>query len=174
MKTLSKFLRTTLAGGMLVLFPVFGSAYLLVRLASVLINFIKPLLSLLPGSRYFSAAVKDATSIVILLLLCFLIGLLVKTALGNAVKRWIETYILSRLPGFTLFNQLSHIIFDVEKTSGVPVMVDRITFKQLGFIVEENTSGELTVFIPNAPGLLSGSVITVKDEAVERLDTGAS
>lgn len=174
MRTLGKFLKTTLAGGMLVLFPLFGSAYLLVRLASVLINFIKPLLSLLPGSRYFSRTFKDAAAIIILLLLCFLIGLLVKTSAGKAIGRWVEKHLLSKLPGFALFKRMSQIIFGGEKTSGIPVMVDRVTFKQLGFLVEENGSDELTIFIPSAPGLLSGSVITVKDNAVERLNAQAS
>src|SRR6185295_3484982 len=107
MKAFGNFLRTTLAGGMLVLFPLAGCVYLIFRLASMLINFISPLLSVLPGFRNARLAVREGASLVLLLLLCFLIGLFVKTPAGKAVGRWLETNLLESLPGFPLFRRLA-------------------------------------------------------------------
>ena len=174
MKTLGKFLKATLAGGLLVLFPLFGSAYLVYRLASVLVGFIRPLMNWLPGGRDYSLPVKNAAAIALLLLLCFLIGLLVRTSAGKALGHWMETHLLSRLPGFIRYKQLSKMILGDEEVGGAPVFVNRGAERQIGFLIEENSSDELTVFMPIAPGLRSGSVIIVKAEVVERLNVPAS
>lgn len=173
MKTLGKFLKATLAGGLLVLFPLFGSAYLVYRLASVLVRFIRPFMNLLPGGRDYSLPVKNAAAIALLLLLCFLIGLLVRTSAGKALGRWMETHLLGRLPGFVRYKQLSQIILGGEEVGGTPVFVTRGAERQIGFLIEENSSEELTVFMPIAPALRSGTVIIVKADVVERLNAPA-
>jgi uncharacterized membrane protein len=174
MKTLGKFLKTTLAGGLLVLFPLVGSVYLLARLSSVLVRLLRPALGLLPGGPDFSLPFRNAAAIALLLLLCFVIGLVVMTPLGKAVGRWLETHLLSKLPGFVRYKELSQILLGNEETGGAPVLVQRGAEKQLGFLIEEDVAGELTVLMPIAPGLRSGTVIIVKADLVQRLDAPAS
>jgi uncharacterized membrane protein len=174
MKTFGKFLKTTLAGGLLVLFPLFGSVYLLARLASVLVGFLRPVLALLPGGPDFSLPFRNAAAIALLLLLCFLIGLVVMTPLGKAVGRWLETHLLSKIPGFIRYKGLSQLLLGGEETGGAPVLVRRGAEQQIGFLIEENASGELTVLMPIAPGLRSGTVIIVKADVVQRLDASAT
>lgn len=174
MKTFGKFLRTTLAGGMLVLFPLVGCAYLIFRLASLLISFISPLLSVLPGFRNAHLAVREGASLGILLLLCFLIGLIVKTSVGKAVGCWLEINLLESVPGFLLFRRIAQTLFGEEETSGIPVIVRRGPVRQIGFLIEQNALGEATVFVPSAPGLLSGGVIIVTSDDIERVDAAAS
>ena len=174
MKALGNFIRTTLAGGMLVLFPLVGCAYLIFRLAVKLINFISPLLSILPGFRNSDLAVREGASLVILLLLCFLIGLFVKTSAGKKVGHWLETHLLERLPGFLLFRRIAQTLFGEEETQGTPVIVRRGPVRQIGFLIEQSDLGEATVFVPSAPGLISGGVIIVKAEDIERLNAAAS
>lgn len=174
MKTLGKFLRTTLAGGLLVLFPLFGSLYLVVRLASMLVGFLRPLLGQLPGGPDFSLPFQNAAAIALLLLLCFLIGLVVMTSPGKNLGRWLETHLLSKLPGYVRYRELAQILLGNEETGGAPVLVQRGAEKQIGFLIEENSSGELTIMMPIAPGLRSGTVIIVKADVVQRLDAPAS
>jgi uncharacterized membrane protein len=174
MKTFSNFFRTTLAGGVLVLFPLVGCAYLVFRLASMLLNFINPLLSILPGFRNADHAVREGASLVILLLLCFLVGLLVKTSGGKAVGCWLETNLLESVPGFLLFRRIAQTLFGEEETSGTPVIVRRGPVRQVGFLIEQSALGEATVFVPSAPGLLSGGVIIVKSDDIERVNAAAS
>ena len=174
MKALGNFVKTTLAGGMLVLFPLAGCTYLIFRLTSMLINFISPLVSILPGFRKASLAVREVASLVILLLLCFVIGLIVKTPAGKAVGSWLETNLLESVPGFLLFRRIAHTLFGEAKTGGIPVIVRRGPVRQIGFLIEQSPSGEATVFVPSAPGLLSGGVIIVKSDDIERVDVAAS
>ncbi len=174
MKTLGKFLKATLAGGLLVLLPLFGSVYLVVRLASMLVGLFRPVLGLLPGGPDFNLPFKNAAAIALLLLLCFLVGLVVMTRLGKAVGRWLETRLLSKIPGFVRYRELSRMLLGSEQTGGAPVLVRRGAEKQIGFLIEENSSGELTVLMPISPGLKSGTVIIVKADLVQRLDAPAS
>jgi len=173
MKQLAKFLKTTSIGGLLVLFPLFGCAYVIVLIAGLLTSFMKPLLSFLPQNRFVGVAVADAASIVILLLLCFLTGLLVKTSLGNALAQRISR-VLNRIPIYRMFGRIARIMFDSEDTRGTPVVVQRDHTKQIGFLVEENSAEELTVFFPSSPTPFSGNIEIVKADTVRKLNVSAT
>jgi uncharacterized membrane protein len=173
MKGLGKFLKTTLAGGLLVLFPLFGSIYLLARLGSIFVSFLRPALGLFPGGPDFSLPYKNAAAIALLLLLCFLIGLAVMTHLGKTVGGWMERHLLSKIPGFVRYRALSQILLGSE-VAGAPVLVQRGAEKQFGFLIEESSSGELTIMMPIAPGLRSGTVIIIQASLVQRLDAPPS
>lgn len=173
MKHLVEFVKTTVIGGLLLLFPLFGCIYVIVRIGGALTDFIKPLLSFLPQNRIVGIALADVGSVVILLLLCFSVGLLIKTSVGSALGVGM-TRLLNRLPGFKLFSRIARIMFDQEDASGTPVMVHHGQTKQLGFLVEENSAEELTVYCPSAPSLLSGEILIVKAEMVTRLNVPAA
>lgn len=174
MKTFAEFLKTTLAGGFLVLLPLFGCAFLVVRSVEALLGGIRPLLSFLPDLRLINMALVDMAAVCVLLLMCFFIGLLVRTARGKAFGQRVESRILYRLPGYTLFQNLSNIVFGREETSGVPVVVRQGDVRRVGFLVEEHVGGESTVFYPQSPTLLTGTVVIVRTERVEKLDISKS
>ncbi|MCM3870390.1 MAG: hypothetical protein ND895_06855 [Pyrinomonadaceae bacterium] len=67
MKPFAEFVKTTLIGGLLVLFPLFAFVYILVRIAGALTGFIKPLLGFMPQNRFVGVGVADVASVVILL-----------------------------------------------------------------------------------------------------------
>ncbi len=172
MKHFIEFVKTTVIGGLLLLFPLFGCIYVIVRLAGTLTDFINPLLSFLPQDRWMGVALADIGSVVILLLWCFVVGLLIKTSIGSALGLRI-TQLLNRIPGFKMFSRVARVMFDKEDASGTPVVVHRGHTKQLGFLIEENSAEELTVYFPSAPSLFSGEILIVKAEMVERLNVPA-
>jgi uncharacterized membrane protein len=173
MKHLVEFLKTTVIGGLLVLFPLYGGAYLIVFIAGALTSYIRPLLRFLPQSRFIGVAVADVASILILLLLCFLVGLLVKTSVGNALWLLISRE-LDRIPGYRMLGRVSRIMFDHQDPRGSPVLVQRGQSKQIGFMVEENSAEEMTVFFPSAPSPFSGNIMIVKANTVEMLNVPAA
>lgn len=173
MNHLAEFLKTTVIGGLLVLFPLFGGAYLIVFIAGALTSYIRPLLRFLPQSRFIGVAVADVASILILLLLCFLVGLLVKTSVGNALWLLISRE-LDRIPGYRMLGRVSRIMFDQQDPRGSPVLVQRGQTKQIGFMVEENSAEEMTVFFPSAPSPFSGNIMIVKANTVEKLNVPAA
>jgi uncharacterized membrane protein len=174
MKTLAKFLKTTLVGGFLVLLPLFACGLLVIRLVETLLRFIKPLLFFLPERHLGSMLLIDLAAIVVLLLLCLLTGLILKTGGGLALGRWIESRVLTHIPGYKLFRGLTEIISGKEETSGMPVIVRRGNARQIGFLVEEHSGGESTVFFPDAPNPASGNVVIVQTKYVEKLNVSRS
>ena len=173
MKTLSHFIKTTLVGGLLVLFPLFCCLYLGVRIAVALTNFIRPLLDFLPQNRFIGVAIADAASVLILLLVCFATGLIARTAFGSSVGLRTSEF-LNRIPGYRMLDRIARIIFDHEDQRGSPVVVRNGDTKQIGFLVEENSAEEMTVFFPNAPTPFSGNIAIVRADDVERLDVPRS
>ena len=172
MKHLAEFVKTTLIGGLLLLFPLFAFVYVLVRIAGALTGFIKPFLSFMPENRFVGVGVADVASVLILLFLCFVTGLLVKTSVGGALSLRIAN-ILNRIPGYRMLARVASIMFDDDDASGTPVVVKRGHTRQIGFLVEENSADELTVFFPSAPGPFSGDIVIVKADTVERLNVPA-
>lgn len=173
MKTLVQFVKTMLIGGLLVLFPLFGCLYLIVRIAGVLTDFIKPLMAFLPQNHLVGVAVADVASVLVLLLLCFLTGLIVKVSAGRSLGQRLMR-LLNRIPGYRMFERVARVIFDDEDASGSPVIVRQGDNKHIGFLMEENSADELTVFFPDAPSFFSGSIAIVRADAVERLNVPRS
>lgn len=170
MKQLGEFLKTTIMGGLLVLFPLIACVFVILKLAGLLTSFIKPVLSFfVPQSRLMGVALADAASLLILILLCFLAGLVMKTSLGGALVPRVSK-LLDKIPGYKVFVRVSRIVFDRDDASGTPVVVQRGENRQLGFMMEETGGEELTIFFPDAPGLFSGTVEIVKASMVERLN----
>jgi uncharacterized membrane protein len=173
MNHFAEFLKTTLIGGLLVLFPLFGCLYLTFRIAGALTSVIKPLLNFLPQNRLVGVAVADAASVLILLILCFVIGLILKTSVGNALGVQI-TRLLNLIPGYRMFGRVARVLFDHEDPRGSPVLVRRGQTKQIGFMVEQNSADEMTVFFPSAPSPFSGNIVIVKADTVEKLNVPAA
>ena len=173
MRTFAQFIKTVLIGGLLVLFPLFACLYLLARIAWALTDFIKPLVGFLPESRFIGVAIADVASILILLLLCFVAGLIVRTSAGSSLGRQLTRF-FNRIPGYRMFGRIARIMFDVEDTRGTPVVVHQGNTKQIGFLMEEHSTDELTVFFPDAPNPFSGSIVIVRADAVERLEVPRS
>ena len=173
MHSIAEFVKTTLTGGLLVLFPLFACAYVIFRIAGALTSFIRPFLSFLPQNRLIGVAIADAASVILLLLLCFVTGVLIKTSVGSALTVRI-TRPLNRIPGYRMFSRVARIMFDQQDVSGTPVVVNRGQTKQIGFLMEEHSAEELTVFLPNAPSFFSGIIIIVKANKVERLNVPAA
>ncbi len=51
-----------------------------------------------------------------------------------------------------------------------PVLIKIGESRQIGFLVEENPSGQVTIFVPAVPAISFGAVHIVKAECVEKLD----
>lgn len=166
-------MKTTLTGGLLVLLPLFGCIYLVVLIASAFTNFIKPILELLPQNRFINPATLDLAAIIILVLMCFLTGVIIKTTVGKKLEATM-TSVLSSIPGYRILWNLARILVDEDDPRGSPVVVDMGDNKQIGFLVDHHGSDESTIFLPNPPGPLSGAVLIVKADTVKKLNVSPS
>ena len=102
MKGFGKYLLKTIVRGALIVVPIYLAILVLLKAAASLIGIVHPIAKLLPD--WFPAA--DVLSILLVLIVCFLIGALVHTAMGRATKKTIEKSLLERIPGYALFRSL--------------------------------------------------------------------
>ena len=102
MKTLAEFTRTTLIGGVLVILPLYIAVLLLAKTVKGLLALLAPVADQVPASVEF----RQIVAIILLVCVCFLIGLIVRTGPGLRAKDAFERAILERLPGYTFLRGL--------------------------------------------------------------------
>ena len=106
----------------------------------------------------------------VLLLACFLAGLLAELALAQRVLRSVESLILAKIPGYTLMKSVGENLLGVEgQEDRQTVLVRFERTSQIGFLMSTLPDGRLVVFVPNVPHAMSGTLHIVEPECAEPL-----
>src|SRR4051795_11069805 len=103
MKALAEFSRTTLIGGVLIILPVYIAVLLLAKTIKGLLGLLQPVAERVPASVEF----RQIVAVVLLVCVCFLVGLVVRTGPGLRAKNACERAVLERLPGYTFLRGLA-------------------------------------------------------------------
>ena len=167
MRRLGQFVWNAVAAGVLVLLPFYLAILLLMRAAKSLGVVVLPIIHLLP--TWFPA--EKVLSVVLVLSLCFLVGIITRTSLGRAARAAIENSVLQKLPGYTLFRSLTkQLIGDRHESTWKPALAEIEEALVPAFIIEELDDGRFTVFVPSVPTPLAGTVYILSPERVHPLD----
>jgi uncharacterized membrane protein len=172
MRKFGDFLKTTIIGGFLVLLPVVVVILLLSLAVATVVNAMEPLMEMLPLKSVGGLAVATLAAILLLLVFCFLTGLLVQMRIGRLGKEWLERILLERLPGYLMFKNLTRRVAGEEGIEFAPGLVDLYgsEARALGFIVEEHQDGTFTIFIPLSPMATVGQVFVLPGPQVQKLE----
>ena len=103
MRALAEFTKTTLIGGILIVLPIYVAILLLLKALSGLLTVVKPITAGIPAAVEF----KQLLAILVLVAICFIMGLIVRTGPGLRAKNAFEGAVLSKLPGYTLLRGLA-------------------------------------------------------------------
>ena len=145
MQKILSFLKTTLLGGVLVILPAWLTVLLLVKVLMKLEVFVKPVSSHLPRE----AAHPRIMTVLLLVALCFVVGAMLRTAIGRQVERALEDNVLCRLPGYTTLRGVAQEMADLEHDRGFkPALIEIEEALAPGFIIEEHADGRFTVLFP--------------------------
>ena len=171
MQSLFRFLKTTLIGGLVVLVPVAICTYIMAAVVKAVLGGLASVAAILPAQGPGGIGLMSLIAIALVVAVCFLFGLLVRTAGGRALGGWVEDRLFNLLPGYELIKRVTQqFAGSGEETLGTPVAVRLGDSQQIGFLVEELTPGQVTVFIPAAPALTFGSVHIVTVDRVQKLN----
>lgn len=169
------FLATTFLGGVVVILPLAIFALLANWIISLVGGILDPIVSLFPEK--WNHTLLRLSAFAILMLLCFGIGLLVKTQFGSTMFTWVEDHWLSRLPFYSTIKETTQQIIGKDKSPfSQVVLIDPYGsgVKMIGFVTDEDISNNrLTVFSPTAPNPTNGFVFIVDAKDVEFLDVKA-
>ncbi|MEC5400045.1 DUF502 domain-containing protein [Uliginosibacterium sp. H1] len=145
-------LRTTVVGGILFLAPLVATVFIVEKALGLASKLLQPILGHFPHKLLGFVAVSDLLAIVLLVVICFIAGLLARTVLARRLISTIEQRLLSNLPGYEFFKGLGESILGADGAANrQPVMVRFDDCHQLGFLMEHLDDGTCVVFLPGAP-----------------------
>ena len=143
MKTLTDFLKVTLIGGLLVVLPVWLSLLLLLKAIKGVLGLLQPIAKLLPQRLSHT----NVVAICLLVLICFAVGLLIRTRRGQRLGDWLEQHLLGRIPGFSLVRgMIQQFAGAKDEQSFQPALVEIEDALVPAFIIEKHADGQFTVF----------------------------
>jgi Protein of unknown function (DUF502) len=135
-KAFVEFLKTTLIGGLLIVVPVYLTVLLLGKVLKGMIALLGPIVALFPESLHHFAQI---IAIALVVVVCFMLGLIARTGLGRRAIAAFEQHVLERMPGFAMVRSVVRRVSgssDDAQFQPVLVETDEETLTP-GFIVEE-------------------------------------
>jgi uncharacterized membrane protein len=167
MKTALKFLKLTLVGGLLVVLPVWVSLLLLLKAINGALKLLLPIVKLLPQTIVHEKVV----ALGLLLLICFLVGLIIRARSGQRGVHWISETILNRIPGFALVRGVTRqFTGDKAEDRFQPALVEIEDALVPAFIIEKHSDGQFTVFVSSSPTPMAGAIYILQPERVHPVD----
>jgi uncharacterized membrane protein len=170
MKQLITFVKTTLLGGVLLVLPAWLAVLLVIKALMQLQIFVKPVSEHLPEGTVHPRVI----AVFALIGMCFLVGLIIRTAMGAQAKRTAEHYFLEKIPGYTTLRGFASRLTDYEQNATFqPALIEIEEALVPGFIVEEHDAERCTVFVPSVPTPMSGAIYIIASSRVHRLELPA-
>ena len=167
MKYAWEFVKNTLVGGLLIVVPIYLAVLLLLKAMQSVMGLVRPLAQLLPP--WLPA--DNILSLLLVLSLCFLIGLAVRAPMGRALRERLEQSLFERIPGYALFRSLTQrLAGESRENVWQPALAEIEDALVPAFIIEELEDGRFTVFVPSIPTPLAGAVYVLSRERVHPLD----
>lgn len=171
MEKLIGFIKTTLIGGFLIVFPIAVIFVLLKRAAMAVQPLLEPVMSRLPSEVPFPGLIALTAELAVVVLGCFLAGLPAKTRIGRRIGRAVEARLFEKVPGYKLLRSLTRTAMGEEEDVRYKVALVEIEGGLVpSFIIEEHNDGHCTVFVPAVPTPTSGSIYIFPREMVHLVD----
>ena len=153
--------------GFLVILPLYFTVLLLLKVTKTAGGLVKPLVGLLPD--WFPA--QYVLSLLFLAMLCFLVGIAVRTSIGQAARNRIESSVFQKIPGYSLFRSMTRqLAGESGETAWKAALVEIEDALVPAFIIEELDDGSFTVFVPSVPTPMAGAVYILAAHRVHPLD----
>lgn len=153
--------------------PVVLSAVVIRWLFLFITNNIKPVTRIIIVASNINEYAADLIAIAAILVICFLLGILVRTRLGTYIYGAIEEYLLAKIPGYRLIKETTSQIIGKERTMFSSVALVNVFGNDTlvtAFVTDEHPDGSCTVFVPTGPNPTSGCIYHMKAEHVHKVD----
>jgi len=167
MKKAIVFIAKAVLGGLLIIVPIYLAVLLLLKGMKTVVGLVRPFALLLPD--WLPA--EKPLSLLLVLMICFMIGVAVRTRAGRVVRERIERTFFERIPGYALFRSLTQqVAGDNRQNVWKPALAEIEEALVPAFIIEEFEDGRYTVFVPSIPTPLAGAVYILDRKRVHPLN----
>ena len=167
MKQFRKFVMGALLSGLLLVVPLYLAVLLLLRAMGSLMRLVQPIALMLP--RWSHA--ENVLALLIVLFLCFLVGVAMRTVGGRLFRARIEDSILVKIPGYILLRSLTRqLARESQENVWKPALAEIEDALVPAFIIEEFEDGRYTICLrPSSPSPFTGAVYILGRERVPSL-----
>jgi uncharacterized membrane protein len=167
MRYAREFAVNAVIGGLLVLLPLYLAVIVLLKGMQSATGLVRPVAALFPETW----PAENALALLAVLIACFVVGGVVRTRTGRAVRERMETSLFGRLPGYALFRGFTQrLAGGGEQNMWKPALAEIEDALVPAFIVEEFDDGRFTVFVPSVPTPFAGAVYILGRDRVHLVD----
>ena len=158
---------STVVGGLFVVAPIYLAVLLLLKGMKSAAGLVRPVAALVPD--WLPA--EGLLSLILVLAVCFLVGLAVRTRSGRLIRERLERAFFERLPGYAVLRSLTQrLAGNSDEEAWRPALVEIEEALVPAFIIEELADGRFTIFVPSVPTPFAGAVYVLGPERVHIID----
>jgi uncharacterized membrane protein len=167
MKFAREFIANALIGGALVVLPLYLAVLLLLKGMQAVAGLVRPIAKLLP--QWLPA--ENILALLLVLLVCFVVGVVVRTQAGRTIGSRLEAAVFGKIPGYGMIRGLTQrMAGEAGESVWKPALVEIEDALVPAFIMERHDDGRFTVFVPSVPTPLAGAVYILSATRVHPLD----
>jgi uncharacterized membrane protein len=176
MKTISEFVKSTLIGGFFGILPMLIIYLLLKETMGAITALASPIIDLLPESFVASDTTPVLTALILLILVAFLMGVILRYSFAKRAVDAFEGKLLNKLPGYTIIRSLTRRFSGSEDTEAFSPALMKMPMESYAvvFIIEELESGHYSVLVPVSPTPGAGNVLIVPRDRIILLDASTA
>ena len=171
MQRLKNFVKSTVIGGLLVVLPAGILLAVMVWIFNTVQGLISPITKLIHLDP--ESSVESVIVIALIIAVCFVIGVFVRTRLGRFVYTRLETNLLAKAPGYSLVKETVFQFLGNKKSPFSSVALAQIFGNETmvsSFVTETHADGSCTVFVPTGPNPTSGNIYHLDAKYVHPVD----
>ncbi len=173
MKRIKAFFKTSLLGGMVVILPVAILVFVFKWLFNLVTDIVQPLTNLVMAKSQIQEILADILVIAVILTVCFIIGVFVRTRLGAFIYKTLENRILKVAPGYSLIKETVLQFLGSKKSPFSSVALVQVFGNETlvsAFVTDTHKDGSYTVFVPTGPNPTSGNIYHLQGKYVHPVD----
>lgn len=160
--------KTKLVYGLIVIVPIAVIIVILAKLVELLDHVAKTV----GFHSTFGAGLAIFLSLVLLLAICYGVGVLVHTKIGALSFTKFEQSVLLQMPGYRIISNILKGFAQEQVEAYRPALIQlgQAGTAVLGFVMEENDNDTITVFVPSVPAMTVGALHIVERNRVSLLE----
>jgi uncharacterized membrane protein len=167
MKLAVTFATRAIITGLLVVVPIYIAVLLVLKGMKSVVGLVRPIALLLPDT----IPAETILSLLLGFLICFVVGVAVRSRVGQAARERMETSFFERIPGYALIRSLTRqAAGNTAESVWKPALVETGDGFVPAFMIEEFGDGRCTVFIPSVPTPLAGAILVLERKLVHPVD----
>jgi uncharacterized membrane protein len=171
MNRLLQNIKTTFLGGILFLVPLVVLVIFIEKGQTIIEKVSAPIVNNFPKIKILGIALQEVITILVVIFICFLVGLLAKTGNAKKLKHKLEDGLLSNIPGYSFMKNVNETMMGFESKEDLKVvLVPTDAGWQFAFLVEQINETNFAVFVPDAPNPWSGSVCFVNQKDIKEVE----